>query len=118
MTYDEPDSTQISFHEATLTGIIRAVSTVSLTLEDVLVADARRSAEVAIEGVNRVLRNGVPIVDLRMEMEDGEVLTLFEESGQVVFALEWNDFKTGRQETVVYVFEGSNVVLRIISYSA
>ena len=109
----EPDMTQISFHEATLTGIVRRGSTVSLTLEDVFVAGVQRAAEVSVEGVDAVLRDDVPLSDLRMEKEDGEILTLREEDGQVLLIIEWNDFAAKSQEMAVYTLNGPNIALRV-----
>lgn len=112
MTTVKQDLSHVSFHEAILTGIMRTGSNVTLTLEDVHVADVQRAAEVVVEGVDLVLRNDLPIADLRMEKVDGEVLTLREDGGRVLLAVEWNDFATRSQETVVYAFEGSEVTLQ------
>lgn len=98
----EQDPTHISFYEATLTSIAHKNSSVGLSLEDVHVADAQRNVEIVVEGIDAVLRDGLPVADLRIEMEDGEVLTLRQEGGQVLLAVEWNDFSARRQETVVY----------------
>ncbi|MBV9782609.1 MAG: hypothetical protein JO264_02205 [Acidisphaera sp.] len=68
--------------------------------------------EVAIEEVRGVLRDDLPIEQLRMEMPDGEILTLREENGHVILAVVWNDFAARRQETVVYTLLGGRIVLR------
>ena len=74
MNHAEPGMAQISFHEATLIGIARQDSVVTLSLEGVFVAGDHRAAEVMVEGVDAMLRDGLPIADLRMEKEDGEIL--------------------------------------------
>ncbi len=115
MTVIEQDLTQISFHEATLTGIAREGSTVSLTLEDVLISGTPITVEVTVSGVTSVIRDGTPVPGLRMETGDGEVLSLHKGKGQVLLALEWNDFATQSQHTVVYLFKGRNINLLVVS---
>ena len=116
MTTTEQDLTHISFHEATLIDIVRRGSTVSLTLEDVCVADVQKSAKVIVEGVVTVLRDGLPVVDLQMEESDGEILTLRKEENQIFLAIEWNNFTVNKQETVVYTFDGSQIMLRFTPF--
>lgn len=116
MTITEQDLTHISFHEATLTDIVRRGSTVSLTLEDVSVADVQMAAKVTVEGVVTVSRDRIPVVHLQMEEEDGEILTLRKENNQVFLAVEWNSFSSKRQKTVVYTLDGPQVTLRITSF--
>jgi hypothetical protein len=82
MTAIEYDPTEISFHEATLMGIARMGSTVRLALESLPVSGKLQAIEVTVQNVAVILRDGAPIADLRMEMEDGEVLTLRREEGQ------------------------------------
>ena len=113
MMNTEPDMTQISFHEATLTGIVRRGSAVSLSLEGVFVSGVQRAAEVTVEGVDAMLRDGVLIADLHMEKEDGEILTLREEGGQFLLAIEWNNFAAKSQEIAVYTFNGPKIALRV-----
>ena len=116
MITTEQDLTHISFHEATLTDFVRIGSTVNLTLEDVSVADAQKTANVTIEGVVTILRDGSPVVNLQMEEEDGEVLALRKENNQVFLAVEWNNFIGKKQKTVVYTLGGPQVTLRIKSF--
>jgi hypothetical protein len=113
MTTDDQDLTQVSFHEATIVGLSRNGSTVTLALDDVYIAGVQRAAKVVIEGVNATLRDGSPIDGLHMEKEDGEILTLRRESGEVILAVEWNDFAAKSQETVVYSLLGQKIELRI-----
>lgn len=113
MNHAKPDAAQISFHEATLTGIVRQDSVVTLSLEGVFVAGDHRDAEVMVEGVDAVLRDGVPIAGLHMEKEDGEILTLREEGGQVLLIIEWNDFAAKSQEMAVYTLNGPNISLKV-----
>jgi hypothetical protein len=113
MTNFDQDLTQISFHEASIAGILRKESTVKLDLEDVFIAGIQKAAEVEIEGVSAVLRDGLPIDDFHMETEDGEILTLRKEDGQFALAVQWNDFAAKSQHTVVYNLIGPKIVLRI-----
>jgi hypothetical protein len=113
MTIAEPDPTRISFHDVGIIGIVRAGSVVTLVLEDVSIAGAQMAAEVKIDGVNTILRNGLPVSDLRMEKKDGEVLTLREENGQILLAIQWDDFVAKTHEVVSYRLGGPTVRLRV-----
>jgi hypothetical protein len=113
MTAIDQDLTKASFHEATLTGISRKGSTVNLTLDDVHVASIQSAAVAEIEGVSAILRDGLPVDCIDMEAADGEILTLRREGGQIVLAVEWNDFAAKSQETVVYSLLGQKIELRI-----
>ena len=61
MTTNDQDLTQVSFHEATVVGLFRNGSTVTLTLDDVYIAGVQRPAKVVIEGVSVTLRDGSPV---------------------------------------------------------
>ncbi len=111
MTQTNQDLAQVSFHEATLVGISRQGGDVDLALDGVLVADTRRPANVIVEGVSGILREGLPVDELRME-EDGEILTLREKGTDVILVIQWNDFATKRQHVVVYNLLGGQIVFR------
>ena len=113
MTTNDQDLTQVSFHEATVVGLFRNGSTVTLTLDDVYIAGVQRPAKVVIEGVSVTLRDGSPVDGLHMEKEDGEILTLRREGSEVKLAVEWNDFAAKSQETVVYSLLGQKIEMRI-----
>jgi hypothetical protein len=113
MTIPDPDLNQVSFHEAGLVGIIHSGGIVTLALEDVRFGNIPRAAEVTVEGVVSILRNGQPILDLRMEEKDGEVLTLRKEQGQVLLAIQWDDFVAKSHEVVAYTLDGPKLTLRV-----
>ena len=113
MTIAESDLTSISFHDAGLMGIIHAGSIVTLSLEDVLIDGVQMEAEVTIDGADTILRNGLPVPDIRMEKKDGELLTLRKENGQVLIAVQWDDFIAKTHEVVAYTLGGPEVVLRV-----
>jgi hypothetical protein len=107
------DLTQVSFHDTTLVGISGEGSTVTLALDDVRIAGVQRVAEVVIEGVGAVLRDGSPVDGLHMEKADAEILTLRKEGKRILLAVQWNDFAAKRQETVVYSLLGQAIALRV-----
>ena len=113
MTIAEPDLTKISFHDVGLMGIVHSGSIVTLTLEDVRIAGVQTAAEVTIDGVNTILRNGLPLSDLRMEQKDGEVLSLRKENGQILLAIQWDDFIAKTHEVVAYTLGGPKVGLSV-----
>jgi hypothetical protein len=102
---------QLSFHEATITGIARRGNVVTLTLDDALLTGSRGPAEVTIAGVRNIQRDGLPVAALSMEEKDGEILTLREQDGGVRLVVEWNDFATRRQHIVVYDLIGGTIAV-------
>lgn len=115
MTIINQDLTQVGFHEATLAGISQSGDTVTLALDDVCTADTQRAVKVDIINVRAILRENVAVEHFLMEKKYGEVLTLREENGQVFLVVDWDDFTAKVQNTVVYVFTGENVILRLRS---
>ena len=113
MTIAEPDLTQISFHDVGLMGIVHAGSIVTLALEDVRINGVQMAAVVTIDGVNIILRNGLPISDLPMEKKDGEILSLRKENGQILLAIQWDDFIAKTHEVVAYTLGGPKVALSV-----
>jgi len=103
MTSAEPDLTQVSFHEAGLMGVVHTGNVVTLALEEVRIAGIPRSVEVKIERVNSIFRNGMSIPNFRMEKKDGEILTLRKEDGQILLAIQWDDFIAKNHEVIAYV---------------
>jgi hypothetical protein len=106
MTTNHQDLNLVSFHEATIVDISRNGSTVNLALDDLYIAGVQMAAQVAIEGVSAILRDGSPVDAIRMEKEDGEILTLRRRVGEVTIAVQWNDCATKNRETVVYSLLG------------
>lgn len=104
---------QVSFHEATLVSISHFNDRVKLSLDDVLVCDTRVPADVDIENVRSIFRNDLAVKSVEMEEEDGEVLGVVQQNGQIVFVVQWNNFFEKTQSTVVYKFCGENVVLQV-----
>ena len=106
MTIAEPDLTQISFHDVGIMGIVHAGSLVTLTLEDVRIAGVQTAAEVTIDGVNTILRNGLPLSDLQMEEKDGEIFSLRKENGRILLAIQRYDFIAKTYEVAAYSLGG------------
>ena len=115
MTDTELDLALISFHDVGLVGIVHTGSVVTFTLQDVLIGGMPKAAEVTVDGVSTVLRNGLSAPDIRMETKDGEVLTLREEDGQILLAIQWDDFVARTHEVVAYTLNGPKITLRITS---
>ena len=67
----------IGLHEAGVTDIRRDPDgTLFLLMEGVHVDDQLRNVSVRLNGVDQIMRDGLPVDDFAMECEDGEVLTL------------------------------------------
>lgn len=104
---------QISFHESTLVSISQFNDKIKLSLDDVLVCDARMPKDVYIENINSISKNNVSVRSVSMEEEDGEVLNIYQQDEDVVLVVQWNNFFKKTQNTVVYKFCGEKVVLRV-----
>lgn len=114
MTNAEADLTQISFHDASLLGIVHTGSVLTLALEGVLIGEVLTAAEVIVDGVSALLRNGSPLSHFQMEKKNGEILTLREENGQILLAIQWDDFIAKTHEIVAYTLNGPNIALHVI----
>jgi hypothetical protein len=68
--------------------------------------------------VRSILRDGLPVEELRMEEKDGEILTLREQNGDVRLVVEWNDFAAKRQHTAVYDLIGGTIALGVAPSAA
>ena len=92
----------ISFHDSTLTSISREGSAICLGLDSVYVNGTLRSAKVFLINVGDMTSQGLPIDDLRMEGDDGEILTLEPTEEGVKLILIWENYKTRSQVTKSY----------------
>ena len=103
------DWTTLGFHESTLAGLSHRGGTIRLSLDGVQTPDGQQAAEVVVEGVRDVLRDGSSSGSLSMEEADGEVLTLRQDGDDVTLAVEWNDFAAKRQHVAVYTLVGGRI---------
>lgn len=104
---------QVSFHEATLVAISRSKGRISLSLEDVLIFGTRTSVDVSINNVDVVLRNDLVVESVEMEEDDGEVLGILQQEGQIVLIVQWNNFSDKTRSIVTYKFCGERVVVHV-----
>ena len=111
MTQISHTQARVSFHEATIVGMSHYGNTVDLTFDDVLIEGSRVSAEVALQGVRRTLRDGAPVETISMEQKDGEVLSLRQEGDWVLFVVQWNDYSNKHLTVVTYRLLGARIVL-------
>ena len=105
------DLRETSFHDSGLLDLNQTGNTITLTLENVLVGDSQKNVQVKIAGVDKIVRNGDPIDELRMEKESGEVLTLRQEGKQVSLVIQWDDFKARTHEVIAYTLGGPDISL-------
>lgn len=105
------DLRQISFHDSGLLNLSQDGSTINLALEDVLVGDVQKDARVTIDGVHKIIRNGDPVSNLKMEKESGEVLTLRQEGKQISLVIQWDDFNARTHEIIAYILDGPEIKL-------
>lgn len=104
---------QVSFHEATILSASRHSDRVSLSLDDVLIGSVRVTTHTTIQNVSAVLRDGLAVESVGMEEEDGEILGLFQQEGQVVLVVQWNKFSDNTQSTVTYKLVGGEMAFHV-----
>lgn len=99
------DLSQLSFHDATIAGIRRRGSDVSLDIEDIAVDDKLYRGTVILRKVRRITRNEKVVSDLGMETPDGQILRLsVPTSGHIGLVVQWNDFEKKTQFVTAYEF--------------
>ena len=105
------DQTKISFHDASLVGIAYRDRIIFLSLEGVDVERVSTSMELAIYDAASIRRNGVLIEQIGMETDDGEIIRLLAEDGQVTLVVSWHKHGPKSHATCVYGFFGPDVRL-------
>lgn len=83
---------QISFHEATIREIYTFNRIITIIVDEAIVESVKSSVRIELHDVSNIDRDGVLIDSLRMEKQDGEVLSLSTTSTGIDLIVEWNDF--------------------------
>lgn len=99
-------ASELSFHESTVVAFDRQHDVVRLSLSDVRYNERTRSVYVEVRDVTAILADGRIVTDVRMEHEDGEVLTLEVSDEQVYLIVQWNDFGNHATTTKSYRVNG------------
>ena len=93
---------KISFHEATIRNIHNINRTIIMVVDDASVESVKNSVQIELRDVMSVHRDGVLVDSLRMEKEDGEILSLITTSTGIELVVEWHDFSPLVYETRAY----------------
>ncbi len=104
---------EISFHNASLVGICQVRDHVVLSLEDVSVCDDQVSAAVTISNIEYLTRDGLPLANLQMETDDGEVLRLAVDSDIVTLVVTWHQYAPRSSDTHTYRMSGKRIKLDV-----
>ena len=99
------------FHGSSIIGFASSTGTLILDLEDVLIEGEKRCVSLRMEGLRDLTRDGQPVDFMRMEAEDGEVLTLGISPNRLDLICEWNDFENHARHTHSYVCIADAVTL-------
>lgn len=83
---------KISFHESAIRDIHTLSRAITIVVDEVLVESVKSSVQIELRDVMSVHRDGVLIDSLKMEKEDGEILSLSMTSTGIELVVEWNDF--------------------------
>jgi hypothetical protein len=67
---------KISFHESTIRDIHTLSRAITIVVDEALVESVKSSVQIELRDVMSVHRDGVLIDSLKMEKEDGEILSL------------------------------------------
>jgi hypothetical protein len=93
----------ISFHEATIRDIHTLSRAITIVVDEALVESVKSSVQIELRDVASVHRDGVLTNSLKMEKEDGEILSLSTTStGIELVVVEWSDFSPLVSETRAY----------------
>ena len=87
---------KISFHDATIREIHTLDQAISIVVDQASVESLKSAVRIELRDVTSIDRDGVSIDSLRMEKEDGEVLSLSTTSTGIELVVEWHDFYTTR----------------------
>jgi hypothetical protein len=103
---------EIGFHEASLAEARHLPDgTFCMSFKEVHLRHQLCEATIYLHGVDRILRDGLPLEVFAMEQEDAEVLTLEIRPGCLSVIIEWNDFQRHLQTTASYSFFCSSVTI-------
>jgi len=93
---------EISFHEATIRNIHSFDRTITIVVDDATVESVKSAVRIELHDVTRIDRDGVLTDSLRMEKEEGEVLSLSMNSTGLDLVVEWHDFSPLVSEARAY----------------
>ena len=93
---------EISFHEATIREIHTLDQAISIVVDQASVESLKSAVRIERRDVTSIDRDGMSIDSLRMEKEDGEVLSLSTTSTGIELVVEWHDFLPLVSETIAY----------------
>ena len=111
----DPDRKQLDFHEATIESVAHVGNIVNLKLCNVIDWDEQaKDAEVRIENIQQILREGQPVNNLETLGVDTEIVTLEKEGNEVILAVQNYNPANRKLETIVYDFKGRDVTLRLV----
>lgn len=106
------NTSQISFHEATVLRIIKQDDTLQLVLGDVLMEGRKREVSFLVSSVSSLTIDGNILFNAPlMEAEDGEVLTLEMSDSYMYFIVEWHDFSRNTSIIRSYRVLGDKVTM-------
>lgn len=103
------DLLRTGFHDATLRDLRCDGLDVCIDVEDIVCADEQFAARVTLRGVQKTLRNGEEISDLKMEDEDGEILRLEIRGNDANLTVQWNNFQRKRHFVTFYQFAATAI---------
>jgi hypothetical protein len=104
---------QISFHDSNLTGISRRCKVLVLALEDVSVGEDQCAMDVAIDGIDTITRDRLPIDDLCMDTPDGEIPRLSQNENEIMLVVSWHRHSPRSEHTCIYNVAGKFIRLAI-----
>jgi hypothetical protein len=102
-------TSNVSFHQSTVTEFHRRAGAVRLALTDVKTSEGSHAAEIQIDGVTRIIVDGADVEVVGMEHDLGEVLTLDLSNREMYAIVQWNDFVNHTSVTRSYRIEGEHV---------
>ena len=102
------------FHEATVRNLDQNDQLLRVSIDDAVIGGSQKSVDVEFVGISSLVRDGVTVGSIEMELPDGEILTflLNDHGGELI--VEWNDFSTRRSLVRSYTICCDKIEIRIL----
>ncbi len=104
---------KLSFHDASLVGVLREKDSLTLALEDVSIGDNQVSITATVSNIETVTRDGLRVAGMEMETDDGEVLRLTINNDVIILVVTWHKHAPHSQYTHTYQMSGKRIRLDI-----
>jgi hypothetical protein len=108
------DSTeQLCFHDCNLVKILNSSNEINLHIENIYADDDKYSTKILLRNVDQIKKNGVIVDKIRMETDDGELYSFYEENLDIVIDVIWHKYSPNSEEFCTYLLEGKSMMVEV-----